>query len=89
MLFCQLGQAKSLREICGGLAASDGECRSGVLPVAKCPALAGSRSGKQRKFRFKSKLLSLHATVIDLCASLFGWTRFRQTKGAVLYFQQG
>src|SRR5438445_13835012 len=51
--------------------------------LAKCQALAVSRSGKQRKFRFKSKLLSLDATVIDLCASLFDWARFRQTKGAV------
>jgi hypothetical protein len=25
MLFCQLGHAKSLREICGGLAASEGK----------------------------------------------------------------
>lgn len=51
--------------------------------LAKCQALAVRRSGKQRKFRFKSKLLSLDATVIDLCASLFDWARFRQTKGAV------
>src|SRR2546423_12809831 len=27
MLFCQLGHAKSLREICGGLAASEGKLR--------------------------------------------------------------
>ena len=27
MLFCQLGGAKSLREICGGLAASEGKLR--------------------------------------------------------------
>ena len=27
MLFCQLGNAKSLREICGGLAASEGKLR--------------------------------------------------------------
>jgi len=110
MLFCQLGQAKSLREICGGLAASEGKLRHLGVPtapsrstlayanehrpwrvyeavfyqlLAKCQALAVSRSGKQRKFRFKSKLLSLDATVIDLCASLFDWARFRQTKGAV------
>jgi hypothetical protein len=35
------------------------------------------------KFRFRNKLFSLDATVIELCASLFDWTRFRQTKGAV------
>jgi hypothetical protein len=28
MLFCQLGHAKSLREICGGLTASSGVTRS-------------------------------------------------------------
>ncbi len=39
--------------------------------------------GKKKKFRFKNKLLSLDATVIDLCLSLFPWAKFRQTKGAV------
>lgn len=34
-------------------------------------------------FRFKNKLLSLDATTIDLCLSLFPWAEFRQTKGAV------
>ena len=36
-----------------------------------------------RKFRFKNKLYSMDATVIDLCLSLFPWAKFRQTKGAV------
>jgi len=35
------------------------------------------------KFRFKNKLLSLDATVIDLCLSLFPWAEYRRTKGAV------
>lgn len=110
MLFCQLGQAKSLREICGGLAASEGKLRHLGVPtapsrstlayanehrpwqlyeavfyqlLAKCQAVAASRSGNQRKFRFKNKLFSLDATVIDLCASVFDWARFRRTKGAV------
>ncbi len=34
MLFCQLGGAKSLREICGGLAASEGKLRHLGLPEA-------------------------------------------------------
>ena len=34
MLFCQLGHAKSLREICGGLAASEGKLRHLGLPAA-------------------------------------------------------
>lgn len=37
----------------------------------------------KKKFRFKNKLFSLDATVIDLCAGLFDWAKFRQTKGAV------
>lgn len=37
----------------------------------------------QQPARFKNKLFSLDATVIELCASLFDWARFRQTKGAV------
>jgi len=39
--------------------------------------------GKKRKFRFRNKLLSLDATVIDLCGSIFDWARFTRTKGAV------
>jgi hypothetical protein len=35
MLFCQLGNAKSLREICGGLAASEGKLKH--LGVGKAP----------------------------------------------------
>lgn len=35
------------------------------------------------KFKFKSKLLSLDSTTIDLCASVFDWAKFRRTKGAV------
>ena len=38
---------------------------------------------KGHKFRFKNKLLSIDATVIDLCASIFNWAKFRQTKGGV------
>ena len=34
-------------------------------------------------FRFKNKLLSIDASVIDLCASIFDWAKFRRTKGAV------
>jgi hypothetical protein len=37
----------------------------------------------KKKFRFKSKLFSLDATTIELCASLFDWEKFRTTKGAV------
>jgi putative transposase len=36
-----------------------------------------------KRFRFKNKLFSLDATVIDLCLSLFDWAKFRQTKGAI------
>jgi hypothetical protein len=107
MMFCQLGNAKSLREICGGLAASEGKLRHLGVPEAparstlayanehrpwqlyqtvfhqllgKCQALA---KGEKRKFRFKNKLMSLDATVIDLCAEVFDWAKFKQTKGAV------
>jgi hypothetical protein len=53
--------------------------------LAKCQILAASKPGtrKKRKFRFKNPLLSLDATVIDLCASMFDWAKFRRTKGAV------
>lgn len=47
--------------------------------LARCQAANLGR----HKFRFKNKLLSLDASTIDLCASLFDWAKFRRTKGAV------
>ena len=44
---------------------------------------AGGMNFRKKKFRFKNKLLSLDATVIPLCLSLFPWAKFRRTKGAV------
>ena len=38
---------------------------------------------EKRRFRFKNPLRSLDATVIELCAEVFDWARFRRTKGAV------
>jgi transposase len=105
MLFCHLGRAQSLREICGGLAASEGKLRHLGLPDApkrstlayanehrpwplyrsvfyqllgRCREVAGSHG-----FRFKNKLLTLDATLIELCASVFDWAHYRRTKGAV------
>jgi hypothetical protein len=46
--------------------------------LAKCRPLQ-----QGHKFRFKNKLLSIDASVIDLCASIFDWAQFRRTKGAV------
>ena len=46
--------------------------------LARCQAVAPGK-----KFRFKNKLLSLDATMIDLCAEMFPWATFRRTKGAV------
>jgi len=105
MLFCQLGRAHSLREICGGLRSSEGKLKHlGIEAPARstlayanehrpwelyravfqellgrCQGLAQGR----KKFRFKNKLVSLDSTVIDLCATLFDWAKFRRTKGAV------
>lgn len=36
-----------------------------------------------KRLRFKNKLLSLDATIIDLCAAVFPWATFRRRKGAV------
>ncbi len=105
MLFCQLGRAHSLREICGGLASCEGRlAHLGITApsrstlayanahrpwqlyervfyqlLARCQATAGGR----KKFRFKNALVSIDATVIDLCAEMFPWATFRRTKGAV------
>lgn len=105
MLFCQLGGAQSLREICGGLAATEGKLKHlgvrrapmrSTLSYAnqhrpwqlyesvfhrlreRCEAVVGSR----KKFRFRNKLVSMDSTSIDLCASLFDWSRYKRTKGA-------
>ena len=37
----------------------------------------------ERKFRFKNKLVSLDASVIDLCLGMYHWAHFRRAKGAV------
>ena len=44
----------------------------------KCTGLAPAT-----KFRFKNKLYSLDASVIDLCLSLFPWAKFRKNKAGV------
>ncbi len=106
MLFCQLGQAHSLREICGGLASCFGKAKHlGLHATPKRSTLSYANEHRpwqlyekvfyqllgqcqkldfgKRRFRFRNKLFSLDATVIELCASLFDWAKFRQTKGAV------
>jgi hypothetical protein len=106
MLFCQLAQAKSLREICGGLACTMGKLRhlgmkeppnKSTLSYAnshrpwqmfrslfyETVGLCRMAAPKNRKFRFRNKLLSLDATTISLCLTLFPWAEFRRTKGAV------
>jgi len=106
MLFCQLAQAKSLREICGGLACTMGKLRHlGMKESPKKSTLSYANAHrpwemfrdlfyetvnrckmaapKNRKFRFKNKLLSLDSTTIALCLALFPWAEFRRTKGAV------
>ncbi len=109
MLFCQLGGAKSLREITEGLQASEGKLRHLGLPeaparstlayanshrpwelfetvfhqlLADCQKRLGvAKAGAQ--LGLPGKLMSLDATVIDLCAAVFDWAQFRTTKGAV------
>jgi hypothetical protein len=105
MMFCQLAQAKSLREISDGLACCEGKLNHLGLqegPKRSTLSYANARRPWQlferlfydqlalaqnvapkKKLRFKNKLLSLDATIVDLCLSLFDWARFRQTKGAI------
>jgi hypothetical protein len=40
------------------------------------------RPGKKKRFRFKQPLLTLDATTLELCASLFPWAHYQQRKGA-------
>jgi hypothetical protein len=105
MLFCQLGRAHSLREICGGLASVEGKLNHlgvGGAPKRSTLSYANAhrpwqlyeevfmqllgrcqRIAAPKPFRFKNKLFSLDATVIDLCLEMFDWAKFRRTKGAI------
>jgi len=107
MLFCQLGQAHSLREICGGLATCLGKVKHlGLDEAPKRSTLSYANEHRpwylyqmmfyhllekcqekalfqKRKFRFKNRLFSMDASVIDLCITMFDWAKFKQTKGAV------
>lgn len=48
--------------------------------LARCQ---GEAATHKRKFRFKHKLLSLDATMISLCTSMFDWAQYTRVKGAV------
>ena len=105
MLFCQLAQAQSLREICDGLRCCLGKLNHLGLKEAPHRSTLSYANARRpwevfertfyevletcrkltpkKKFRFRNKLLSLDASVIELCVTLFDWAKFRQTKGAV------
>jgi hypothetical protein len=105
MLFCQLAQARSLREIADGLKSCEGKLKHLGLEsepkrstlsyanahrpwelferlfydlLAQCQAIS-----PRKKFRFKNRLLTMDSTTVELCASMFDWAHWRQTKGAV------
>jgi len=106
MLFCQLGQAHTLREICGGLATALGKLKH--LGLKKSPSrstlayanahrpwqlyeklfyfllgVCKNKFGQKHRFRFKNRLLSFDASLIELCLNVFDWAKFRRTKGAI------
>jgi len=110
LMFCQLGRAYSLSEICDGLSSchgklnhlglSDAPKKSSLAYVnkhrkpelfkliflktyARLSAELESQGRSKRKFRFKSKLYSLDASVVDLCLKMFNWAHFQKSKGAV------
>lgn len=105
MLFCQLANAKSLREITQGLQSCEGKLRHlGVSSSPRRSTLSYANAHRpwqlyravfyellehcmaiapSHKFRFNNKLLSIDATVINLCEEMFDWARYRQGKGAV------
>lgn len=105
MLFCQLAQARSLREISDGLKSCEGKLKHlGLEQEPKRSTLSYANAHRpwelferlfydllercqaispKKKFRFKNRLLTLDSTVIELCASMFDWAHWRQTKGAV------
>lgn len=105
MLFCQLAQARSLREISDGLKSCEGKLKHLGLEVepkrstlsyanahrpwqlyeklfydllAQCQVIS-----PKKRFRFKNRLLTMDSTTVELCASMFDWANWRQTKGAI------
>ena len=105
MLFCQLAQARSLREISDGLKSCEGKLKHlGLQSEPKRSTLSYANAHRSwelfeklfydllaqcqaispgKKFRFKNRLLLMDSTTIELCASMFDWAHWRQTKGAV------
>lgn len=105
MMFCQLAQAKSLRDIRNGLRSCEGKLRHlGLTKAPKRSTLAYANAHRPwelfeqvfhhllakaqacapgKKLKFKHKLYSMDATLIDLCVEVFDWAKFRTAKGAV------
>jgi len=105
MLFCQLAQAQSLREITSGLRCCVGKLNHlGLAEAPKRSTLSYANAHRSwqlyekqfyrllercrgvapgHKFRFKNKLLSMDASMIELCVTMFDWAKYKQTKGAV------
>lgn len=105
MLFCQLAQARSLREISDGLKSCEGKLRHlGLESEPKRSTLSYANAHRpwklferlfydllgqcqaispKKKFAFKNRLLTLDSTLVELCANLFDWAQWRQTKGAL------
>src|SRR5216110_1083384 len=105
MIFCQLAQAQSLREITNGLRCCVGKLNHlGVPEAPKRSTLAYANAHRPwqlyekqfyrllercravspgHKFRFKNKLLSMDASMIELCVTMFDWAHYQTTKGAV------
>ena len=99
MMFCQLAQAKSLREIIDGLACCEGKLRHlGLQSSPKRSTLSYANTNRPwqlfetlfyailevarasapgKHLRFKNKLFSLDATIVELCLEMFDWAKYR------------
>src|SRR5712692_9989432 len=71
MLFCQLGRAHSLREICGGLRSSEGKLKHLGITAPSRSTLAYANAHRPWQ---------LYRAVFE---TLLDWAKFRRTKGAV------
>ena len=108
MLFLQLSQSKSLREICYGLQSLEKKLNHiGLKQPPKKSTISYANKHRnpdvfketffnllyqmqhqqglvpQHKFKFKNKLYSLDASIIQLCIKSFDWAHYRTHKGAV------
>ena len=82
LLFCHLGGAQSLREICGGLAASEGKPRHLGLPDAPRRSTLACANGHRPWHLYRSVFYQLPARCREVSGDR-GWSVVAASRGEV------